>query len=201
MKKAASITGSDVHVAIRHHLGTGDRVYGIVDAARDRELALAAPKQFGQTIHWLFEDGSAAHMLHVAPYLVPIAYRSRYPYNGSGYLDLWAERLDTSAGILLITPAEGESLRKHLGGLFRVTDEEDHRYFFRFYDPRVLRTYLPTCTAGEAVEFFGPVRWILVESGRPGVMLACRAGQGGADVKEMTLKPGAVAGPRGAGER
>ena len=127
-------------------------------------------------------------MVDVAPYLVPIAYRPKYPYEGSGYLDLWAERLGSSAGILLVTPADPESLRDHLGELFHVTDEaEAHKYFFRFYDPRVLRTYLPTCTPAEAKEFFGPIRHYLVESERFGRMLSYRPGRSGVEVNERPL--------------
>lgn len=187
MPVATTNSGAALHALVGHHVGMGDRLYAVADAARDKELAFAAPRQFGQTIHWLFEDGSGAHMLDVAPYLVPIAYRPKYPYEGSGYLDLWAERLGSSAGILLVTPADPESLRDHLGELFRVTDEKEHEYFFRFYDPRVLRMYLPTCTPAEAKEFFGPVRHFLVESERSGSVLSYRSGRSGVEAKEKAL--------------
>ena len=36
--------------------------------------------------------------------------------------------------------------------------------YFRFYDPRVLRIYLPTCTLEESRVFFGPIDGFLVES-------------------------------------
>ena len=42
---------------------------------------------------------------------------------------------------------------------------------FRWYDPRVLRVYLPTCTVGELREVFGPARAFLVEDVDPGVLL------------------------------
>lgn len=185
--RPASATGADLHAFIRHRFGFGDRLYGVVDASRDKELAYAAPRRYGQTIHWLFEQGSGSHMLDVAPYLVPFAFRPKYPYDGSGYLDLWAQRLGRSAGILLITPADPESLRDHLSELFRVTDETDHRFFFRFYDPRVLRVYLPTCTAAETAEFFGPIRRFLVESERSGSMCAYGPARSGVEVKEDAL--------------
>jgi hypothetical protein len=167
----------------------GDRLYGVADAARDKELAFAAPRRFGQTIRWLFEEGSGAHMQDVAPYLVPIAFKTRYPYEGSGYLDLWAAKLGTSAGILLSAPADPDSLREHLDGVFRVTDETEHRYYFRFYDPRVLRAYLPTCTLAEAREFFGPVSRFLAESERPGRMVSYRPGRSGVQGQEESLRP------------
>ena len=195
--RAVNATGADLHAFIRYRFGMGDRLYGVVDAAKDKELAFAAPKRFGQTIHWLFAEGSGAHMLDVAPYLVPIGYRSRYPYEGSGYLDLWARRLGTNAGILLITMADPKSLLDHLHELFRATDEDDHRYFFRFYDPRVLRAFIPACTAAEVKEFFGPVRHFLVETESPGHMVSFHAGRSELEVKEQTLAESGTVQPSG----
>lgn len=36
-------------------------------------------------------------------------------------------------------------------------------YFFRFYDPRVLEKFLPTCDKDQIREFFGPVQHFIVE--------------------------------------
>lgn len=198
--RAAKTTGAELHAFIRHRFGMGDRLYGVVDASRDKQLAYAAPRKYGQTIHWLFEEGSGSHMLDVAPYLVPIAFRPKYPYEGSGYLDMWAQRLGTNVGILLITPAATDALLSHLHGLFRVTDESDHRYYFRFYDPRVLRTYLPTCTAAEAGEFFGPIRRILCEGEWRGNMISCAPDRDGPKIEKHPLRPtGTSAAKRGRG--
>ncbi|MCP4250647.1 MAG: DUF4123 domain-containing protein [bacterium] len=184
--------GAALHDCLRRHVARGERLYGVVDAARDRHLAFAAPQQFGQTIEWLFEDGNAMHMQGVAPYLVPIAFSPSYPYEGSGYLDLWAGKLGKSSGILLVSSADPKSLREHLGGVFRVTDERDYKFYFRFYDPRVLRVYLPTCTAEEAQQFFGPIRHILVEAEDKRRLKAYRAVGSGVREMEEVLGP-----PRG----
>ncbi len=45
---------------------------------------------------------------------------------------------------------------------------------FRYYDPRVLRVYLPTCLAPELRTVFGPVRRFLLESEDPALMLEYR---------------------------
>ena len=39
--------------------------------------------------------------------------------------------------------------------------------YFRYYDPRVLRVYLPTCNARELQTVFGPVLRYLVEDEKP----------------------------------
>ena len=48
-----------------------------------------------------------------------------------------------------------------------VQDEGGQEYFFRYYDPRVLRKYLPTCTPEEVRSFFGPVRSFIAENNAP----------------------------------
>jgi hypothetical protein len=54
-----------------------------------------------------------------------------------------------------------DELFHHLREIFVVTDEEGQEYFFRYYDPRVVRSFLPTCTESELRELFGiVVVWI-----------------------------------------
>lgn len=52
-------------------------------------------------------------------------------------------------------------LRRHLRTLLRVRDEAGRTLMFRFYDPRVLRAYLPTCTSSEWQSVFGPVHQLI----------------------------------------
>ena len=54
-------------------------------------------------------------------------------------------------------------LRPHLRSFLRVTDEAGTVMFFRYYDPRVLRAYLPTCQPEELRAVFGPIDSYLVE--------------------------------------
>jgi hypothetical protein len=180
-------SGSALYDFIAYRRAAGERVYAIADAARDRDLAFAARDRFGQPIRWLFTKGTVREMENVAPYLVSMTVGSSYPYSGSGYLDLWAARLGNSAGILLLTPADEDSLWTHLREVFRVTDDERHKYYFRFYDPRVLRTFLPTCTGQEAQELFGPIRQMLVESQNADRLLVCRTGHRGVVASEFPV--------------
>jgi hypothetical protein len=52
-----------------------------------------------------------------------------------------------------------------------VHTSDGKAYYFRYYDPRVLRPYLPTCTAGELTEFFGPIQTWIAEGEDPGALL------------------------------
>jgi hypothetical protein len=78
-------------------------------------------------------------------------------------LDNWAKRWGTSAGILLASLTEEDALFAHLRKIFVVEDEEKQEYFFRFYDPRVLRGFLPTCSAEQLDQFFGPIDQLTLE--------------------------------------
>jgi hypothetical protein len=116
--------------ALRRHLrlGLGESLFGVVDAARDLELAFEAKCLYSQEIHSLFAGDVAPALAEVAPYVVPIQ-------PDSGYLENWTRRWGDSAGILLVTRDSVDRLREHLRQIFVVTDEDDQEYFFRYYDP------------------------------------------------------------------
>lgn len=157
-----------------------DRLFAVVDAARDTELAFTARDRFGLKLRTLFVGDLAQHLDHVAPHLIGLK-------RNSGFLDLWAEHLDRSPGILLLTEATADELWAHLRKIFIISDENGEEFSFRYYDPRVLRPYLPTCTKSEAREFFGPIRRIMVGAEQSGRMLSCEPGETGVNIEEHTL--------------
>ena len=71
-----------------------------------------------------------------------------------------------------------EALHRHFRRLLRVQDERGVRMLFRFYDPRVLRVYLPTCRPGELEQVFGPVEFFLTEADEPDRILEFRHQRG-----------------------
>jgi hypothetical protein len=158
---------------------SGGRLYGIVDAARCVDLAFEAKFQYGKEIRSLFLPEVQTPLWDVAPYLVPID-------PDSGYVDNWARRFGMSAGILLVTAADEEALCEHLRKVFIVEDEGGQEYFFRYYDPRVLRTFLPTCSAAQLEEFFGPVEEFTVE-GESGTELLRFRATGGTSIKDCSV--------------
>jgi Domain of unknown function (DUF4123) len=68
-------------------------------------------------------------------------------------------------GVFFSSSAQLETLRKHFRMFLRVTDEAGRRLLFRFYDPRVLSIYLPTCNNEELTTIFGPIDRFVVEKG------------------------------------
>lgn len=134
------------------------RVFCIQDAAADPcihpNLVLSAMDRV-----CLYEGRMPTALEQAAPYLVRLPALSPYT---RWYLDRsWGR----GWGILFQSEANLADLRAHFRRLLLVRGEGGGRYLFRFYDPRVLRAYLPTCTPEEAREFFGPVRRFFCESG------------------------------------
>ncbi len=68
-----------------------------------------------------------------------------------------------SWGCFIVAPLELSPLRQHLRSLLRVRTEEGQVLLFRYYDPRVLRAYLPTCSRQELTTFFGPITRFIAE--------------------------------------
>ena len=58
-------------------------------------------------------------------------------------------------------------VRGHFRTFLMVYDPDNEPVYFRYYDPRVLRAYLPTCNKAETATLFGPVSYYLAESEEP----------------------------------
>jgi hypothetical protein len=101
-------------------------------------------------------------LAEVAPYLVKL--RQQSPLTdwilGEGWGRHW--------GIFAITPVGLEALRRHLRGFLRVKDSTGKILYFRYYDPRVLQVYLPTCRRDEIQTLYGPVRRYIAEDAKSG---------------------------------
>jgi len=72
-----------------------------------------------------------------------------------------------SWGVLLRCDTAMNALRKHLRSFLKVRDSKGERLLFRYYDPRVLRVYLPSCTGEELRTLFGPVECFWTEGETP----------------------------------
>ncbi len=100
----------------------------------------------------------------VAPYLVELSPSNPYT---AYLLDLaWGN----SWGVFMRV-ADASRLRLHLKTFLRAKLADGTRVMFRYYDPRVLRAYLPTCNIDELRTVFGPVNHYLIESGDGGEVI------------------------------
>jgi hypothetical protein len=143
---------------IMEHLfrGGGD-VYAVLDAARDPRV-YGAVEGSGLPHACLYDGKLPAELAEAAPHLVRL--RADRPFTAKLLADGWGD----SWGCFMTTSLALPELRRHLRRFLRVKNEEGKTLVFRYYDPRVLRTYLPTCTPDELATFFGPVSRFIVES-------------------------------------
>jgi hypothetical protein len=95
----------------------------------------------------------------------------------------WAK----SWGVYVTCDQPLRDLRTHFRKFLIVKLPDGKKANFRYYDPRVLRLFLPTCTADEVAQFFGPVKQFLIESDDPKLALCFTRGPKGADKKDLPL--------------
>jgi hypothetical protein len=136
----------------------GSRAFVILDAARDDGIYLSLLKA---DCPWscLYRGDVAVRLAEVAPYLVELHPDSAYT---TWLLDrAWGN----SWGIFLTSAASLEALRSHFRRFIMIQLPDGQNVYFRFYDPRVLGIYLPTCLPDEIRAVFGPVDRFLVERG------------------------------------
>lgn len=144
---------------IREQLFTEPRlnVYAILDGASvpgllDR-LAVDVPEYV-----CLYAGKLAPVLAEVAPYLVRLRPEDRFTgwVLRSGWLRHW--------GIFVLSAASLPQLRNHFRRFLIVHDHQGRRLYFRYYDPRVLQAYLPTCNEEERNFVFGPVAMYACEN-------------------------------------
>ena len=164
---------------------TGERgarvdVYAILDAARDRRIHPWIRRR-ALDYTCLFAGKLAPELAAAAPYLVHLYRRERFTRE---LLELgWGG----SWGIFVAAPATMEELRLHFRRFLRVSDPHGRKLLFRYYDPRVLRVYLPTCTAEELATVFGPVHRLFAESEDGAALLAYRRAAGALETEPLPL--------------
>jgi Domain of unknown function (DUF4123) len=105
----------------------------------------------------LYEGPIPKVLEEAAPHVVRLVAASPYTrwYLGESWGKAW--------GLALQTRATLTTIRQHFRTLLLVRDERGNTLRFRFFDPRVLRRYLPTCTPSELKQVFGPVTRFFLE--------------------------------------
>jgi hypothetical protein len=153
---------------------TGEKLYALLDGARDPRIfgAVDASYQDKYCLYsgerrWPGED-LGWDLVGISPYLVEMdkSIDLTDVFLRQGWNESWGVFCRSDAGI--------SRLRNHFRGLLVVRSETNKKLLFRFYDPRVLRAYLPTCTASELRTVFGPVDAFVMPGAEPGTALECR---------------------------
>lgn len=133
------------------------KTWAILDAARDPRIYDAIARSDRENV-CLFAGRLTTQLKLASPYLVQLARDDRLTafVLDHGWGNAW--------GVFLRSNASTETLRRHFRKFLRVTDEKGRRLLFRYYDPRVLRIFLPTCLPDELTTIFDAVDRFLVEA-------------------------------------
>lgn len=153
---------------LRRHLfaDAHARVFAVLDGASVPDL-LPKLRDERPDYECLYRGELAPDLAEVAPYLVQLEPDAAFTdwLLRHGWGQHWGVFATTANG------ADLRALRRHFRTFLIVHDEAGKPLYFRFYDPRVLRVYLPTCSADEVATFFGPVISYVLEDESPEAML------------------------------
>ena len=167
-------------------------LYAVLDAAREPSVlkVLFESKEQYQS---LFEDPQGAQLAHFAPYLV------RLPAESPFITTLVEQGWSKSWGVFVTCAERLEPLRHHFRQFLMVELPDRKQVYFRFYDPRVLRLFLPTCSAEQIPLLFGPVQYYIMEDEKPDTVLRFSNKGKGVGRRKFSLAPavdpGALAAP------
>ena len=131
-------------------------IYALVDPLQDDRLPAFLAASDDQYCS-LF-DGQPELDAQTAPLLVLLPPTSRLldVFIKDGWGKGWS--------IYLSSSAHPEQVRAHLREYLTVRTESGKSLCFRFYAPRVLQSFLESCSPRECTEFFGPVTRFVVET-------------------------------------
>ena len=136
--------------------GPRQNIWMILDGARSIEIfrmLLACHLEYA----CLYSGTLTPDLEMAAPYLVQLDHGYRDTHH------LIQQAWGNSWGVFLRSDTSLKKLRRHLREFLVVRDTKGKRMVFRYYDPRVLRVYLPTCEAGELRTFLGPIHLFWTE--------------------------------------
>lgn len=161
------------------------RTYAILDGAAVPDL-LSVLYLYQPECECLYRGELAPDMAEVAPYIVQLEpghdFTNWLLKNGFG--ENW--------GIFAVSPADLRAMRLHFRRFLMVYDSENKPLYFRYYDPRVLRIYLPTCNAEELGKVFGPVNSFFVGAENPDNLLQFHVSSGVLSQEEFMMRKPAI---------
>jgi hypothetical protein len=152
-------------------------LYAVVDAAQDRRLygLITESREF----ECLFAGDLAPVVRQVSPHVVRLA-------DDTPLAEAWRrEGWGRNWGILCEASASLAELRRHFRHFLQALLPNGRIVQFRFYDPRVWRTYMPTCQPNELARWFDAVDEFRAESADGQGMVKYRLRDGALAVEEI----------------
>ncbi|WP_133513282.1 DUF4123 domain-containing protein [Candidatus Thiosymbion oneisti] len=139
------------------------QLYGVLDGASVANLRSLLAQHAVPNVCLLPGDLDP-ELAQTAPYLVELSPQS--PFTKL----LLTQGVGNHWGILAHANDDFRTLRMHFRKFLTVWDPDGEPLHFRYYDPRVLRVYLPTCNPEELHVLFGPVTTYFAESDTANVL-------------------------------
>jgi hypothetical protein len=131
--------------------------YAVLDGAISPAI-LDLLNQSGTYYQSLYEGEQSADIARYGPYVAQLQPdRPFLPYLVKAAWGMFW-------GVFLGSDLSFEETRKHLRRFLIVDSGTGSKSLFRFYDPRVLRVFIPSCAPVQRKEFFGPVRCYFAET-------------------------------------
>jgi hypothetical protein len=137
-------------------------LFAVLDAARNPRI-LDLLRESKAPFESLYGDDVKARPA-LAPYLLPLPAESPLlPTLAAAWGQGW--------GIYFTCDKPLADIRAHVRAFIRAQTPDGKVVFFRFYDPCMLRAFLPACDRTEIGQFFGPIRAFLLEADEPNAAL------------------------------
>jgi hypothetical protein len=146
----------------------GTSLFAVLDAARDPQV-WKAMGDLGLERECLFSGRLTPALQAASPYLV------RLVPGSFAFEKLLEQSWGQSWGIFLAARTSLREVRRHLRTFLQVQTEDRKKLLFRYYDPRVLRVFLPTCDADQLGQIFGPIQRFDMEAPQSSSLLRFRA--------------------------
>lgn len=144
--------------------GKNKRIYAVLDGASVPDLQMKLYELRPQNI-CLYRGELEPDIAEVAPYLVRIV-------PGDEFTNwILTEGWGKHWGIFVQSRYSLAEMRKHFRSFLTVHDESGNPLLFRYYGPRVLRDFLPTCSGEELTTFFGRISNFAFEDKNPQTLI------------------------------
>lgn len=163
--------------------GEDTTTYAVLDGASAPDLQDQL-HQLRPEHECLYRGDLKPDLAEVAPYLVRLEPGSEFAewVVATGWGKHWGV-------FAVVRDADFKAVHRHFRTFLVVHDPDGKPLYFRYYDPRVLRVYLPTCNGEELKQVFGPVERFVMEGEDPETACVFRLAGGALVKEEETLEP------------
>ncbi len=156
-----------VNTLMRELFKDGLSTCAVIDGAQVPELPQRLESS-GLEHVCLYRGEIPDDLAQVAPYLVRLKYNHEFTKRilEQGWGHAWCiyVSVDDEVGF--------HNLRKHFRTFLKVEHPDGGAMNFRYYDPRIMRLYLPTCNAEEQRIMFGSLHAYMMEGDAPDRLLS-----------------------------